>query len=37
LLIPNPVTIAAMKDARAGNLPSANSIEELMTALNADD
>lgn len=36
-LIPNATTIAAMKEARAGNLPRANSIEELMTALNADD
>jgi DNA-damage-inducible protein J len=36
-LIPNAVTIAAMKEAREGNLPSANSIEELMAALNADD
>jgi DNA-damage-inducible protein J len=34
-LIPNPVTIASMREARAGDLPSANSIEELMTALNA--
>ena len=36
-LVPNETTIAAMKEARAGNLPSANSIEELMAALNADD
>jgi DNA-damage-inducible protein J len=36
-LIPNDVTIAAMKEARAGNLPSAKSITELMAALNADD
>ena len=36
-LIPNATTIAAMKEARAGNLPRANSIEELMTALHADD
>jgi DNA-damage-inducible protein J len=36
-LIPNETTIAAMMEARAGNLPSANSIEKLMEALNADD
>ncbi len=36
-LIPNAVTIAAMKEARAGNLPSVNSIADLKTALNADD
>jgi DNA-damage-inducible protein J len=36
-LIPNDTTIAAMKEARAGNLPRANSITELMTALDADD
>ncbi len=36
-LIPNATTIAAMKQARAGHLPSANSIEELKNALNADD
>jgi DNA-damage-inducible protein J len=36
-LIPNATTIAAMKKARAGNLPRAKSIEVLMTALHADD
>jgi len=36
-LIPNAETIAAMKEARAGNLPRFNSIEELMADLNADD
>lgn len=36
-LIPNETTIAAMKEARAGNLPSVNSIDELKKALNADD
>jgi len=35
--IPNDTTIAAMKEARAGNLPSANSIADLKTALDADD
>ena len=36
-LIPNLATVAAMKEARAGNLPRAKSIEELKTALHADD
>lgn len=36
-LIPNATTIAAMKETRAGNLPRANSIAELMADLNADD
>ena len=36
-LIPNPITIAAMKEACAGNLPRANSIVELMADLKADD
>ena len=36
-LIPNDTTIAAMKEARAGNLSSANSIAVLKAALNADD
>ena len=36
-LIPNAITIAAMKEARAGNLPRANSMAELMADLNADD
>jgi DNA-damage-inducible protein J len=36
-LIPNNTTIAAMKEARAGNLPSANSIADLKAALDADD
>jgi len=36
-LIPNATTIAAMKEARAGNLSRANSIAELMADLNADD
>ena len=36
-LVPNDITIAAMREARAGNLPSAKSTEELMDALHADD
>jgi DNA-damage-inducible protein J len=36
-LIPNDVTIAAMKEARTGNLPRAGSIDSLMSALHADN
>ena len=36
-LIPNETTIAAMKEARAGNLPKFDSIDALMADLNADD
>jgi DNA-damage-inducible protein J len=36
-LIPNETTIAAMKEARAGNLQRASSIQELKQALNEDD
>ena len=36
-LIPNATTVAAMKEARAGKLPRVNSIDELKTALRADD
>jgi DNA-damage-inducible protein J len=36
-LIPNETTIAAMKEARAGNLPRVKSIKELKKALNAGD
>jgi len=36
-LTPNATTIAAMKEARAGNLPRFESIEALITDLNADD
>ncbi len=36
-LTPNATTIAAMKEARAGNLKSFNSIDDLMIDLNADD
>lgn len=36
-LVPNATTIAAMMEARAGNLPRANSIEELKKALHAGD
>ena len=36
-LIPNATTVAAMMEARSGNLRSANSVEELMIELDADD
>ena len=36
-LRPNAETIAAMKEARAGNLARFDSIEALMADLNADD
>lgn len=36
-LTPNAATIAAMKEARAGNLPRVKNIEDLKAALNAGD
>ena len=36
-LIPNDTTIAAIMEARAGNLPSARTIKELKKALHADN
>lgn len=36
-LIPNETTIAAMREARAGNLPRVNTVDELLTELRADD
>jgi DNA-damage-inducible protein J len=36
-LIPNPTTIAAMKAARAEQLPRFNSVDALMADLHADD
>lgn len=36
LLIPNKKTIKAMKEARAGKLPSFRSTETLMADLNSD-
>jgi len=35
-LIPNAATIAAMEDARRGNLRSFATVQELMDDLNAD-
>ena len=37
LLVPNAVTIKAMKEARRGKLKSFKSVEDLMADLNADD
>jgi DNA-damage-inducible protein J len=36
-LIPNAETIAAMEEARAGNLVHVGSVEDLLANLNADD
>jgi DNA-damage-inducible protein J len=36
-LVPNETTIAAMREARAGNLRSFDSVEALMANLNAED
>lgn len=36
-LVPNAETIAAVKEARRGNLPSFSSAEDLMTDLSAPD
>lgn len=36
-LIPNAVTIEAMKEARRGGLPSFATVEDLVADLNADD
>ena len=37
LLIPNATTIAAMEEARAGNLPRFDSIQALMDDWHAQD
>ena len=36
-LVPNAATIAAMREARRGNLPQFASVEELLDDLHADD
>ena len=36
-LVPNAVTIAAMREARVGTLSRAHTIAELTAALDADD
>ena len=35
--VPNATTAAAMQEARKGNLPSFNSVSDLMGDLNAED
>jgi DNA-damage-inducible protein J len=37
LRVPNAVTAAAMKEARAGGLSSFKNVSELMADLNAED
>ena len=36
-LVPNAETLAAMREARQGSLPSFDDIESLMADLNAED
>ncbi len=36
-LVPNAETVEAMKEARRGGLKSLDTVEDLMTDLNADD
>ena len=36
-LIPNAVTIEAMKEARKGDLPQFDSVQDLMNDLHAQD
>ncbi|WP_396190048.1 type II toxin-antitoxin system RelB/DinJ family antitoxin [Flavobacterium sp.] len=36
-LVPNPTTIAAMKEARAGNLKSFATVQDMLADLDADD
>ena len=36
-LVPNAVTIEAMKEARQGSLPQFDSVEDLLDDLHADD
>jgi DNA-damage-inducible protein J len=35
--VPNATTLTAIREARAGKLPSFRNVSELMTDLNADD
>ena len=37
LKVPNALTVAAMKQARAGGLSSFKNVSELMADLNAED
>ena len=36
-LVPNAVTIEAMKEARRGGLPGFGSVQDLLDELHADD
>jgi DNA-damage-inducible protein J len=36
-LVPNATTLAAIKEARAGNMKRFESVDALMADLNADD
>ena len=36
-LVPNQVTIEAMKEARQGGLPRFDSVQDLLDDLHADD
>ncbi|MCP1538339.1 type II toxin-antitoxin system RelB/DinJ family antitoxin [Methylorubrum extorquens] len=36
-LVPNETTIAAIREARSGNLPGFTSVEALIADLDADD
>jgi len=36
-LVPNDVTLMAMREARSGGLPKFNSTEELLADIHADD
>ena len=35
--VPNATTVAAIREARTGKLPSFRKVSDLMTDLNADD
>ena len=35
--VPNAATAAAMEEARRGNLPSFDNVDDLMASLNAPD
>lgn len=37
LMTPNATTLAAMEEARAGNLPRVRSVQALFEELNTDD
>jgi DNA-damage-inducible protein J len=37
LMTPNVTTLAALEEARAGNLPRVSSVKALFEELNADD